>query len=309
MLVRDVANVVQQTPANHVANLLDSGFRVDVSEVDGPVAQVVDASGRSGHSRRRNGLLGECVGDQVPVSRVEDVRISRRNPQELGSILLLGLGHVGTAVLAVEDPFGGLPLGLLRQLGNCFHRVANGQEMDKPNAFLLHKFDGINGAKLPQLLPQLLFRHILWQVPNVNIARRARLLHSKRYRGRYLRGLSPAHLDVVALDGQLLQDRVGVEVGGRIAVEERNEGAVLVRKESHRLNLAATDVVENLFCRRLSGNVTQVHGTARPREKARGDRCRRTSKGSIAQTPHTVDRRLRATHQLLVAHVISWDHS
>lgn len=126
VLVGDVANVVQQTPADHITDLLDGGLGVDVAEIDGAVAQVVHASSGGGHGGRGHGLLGECVGDQVSIGGVEDVRISRRNPQKLGGVLLLRLGDVGAAILTVEDPLGDLPLGFLRQLGDCLHGVANG---------------------------------------------------------------------------------------------------------------------------------------------------------------------------------------
>ena len=263
VLIGDVANVVQETTADDVANLLDCGLGVDVSEVDGAVAQVVDSPGGGGHGGRRHGLLGERIGDQVAIRGVEDVRISRRNPQELGGVLLLGLGDVRAAILAVEHALGDLPLGFLGQLRNSLHGITDGQVVDKPNGLFLDDLDGIDGTKPGQLLAQLILRHLLGQVPQVHVTRCARLLHSQSNGRGHLRGLPPTHLDIVALDGQLLQDRIGMEVRRGVAVEEGDERAVLVWQQPHRLDLPAANVVEDLFGGGFGGDVTQVHGTAR----------------------------------------------
>lgn len=76
------------------------------------------------------------------------MRISRRNPQKLGGVLLLRLGHVGAAVLAVEDPLRSLPLGLLGQLGHGFHCVTDGQEVNESDGLLLDDLHGIDGTEL-----------------------------------------------------------------------------------------------------------------------------------------------------------------
>ena len=283
---------------------------MDVSKVDGAVAQVVHSSSGRSDGGRRNGLLGEGVRDQIAVSRVEDVRISRRNPQELGGVLLLRLGHVGAAVLTIKDPLRSLPLGFLGQLGHGFHRVTNGQEVDESNSLLLDDLYGIDGTELAQLLPQLILTHFLGQVTKVDVARCARLLYCECHGCRNLRRLPPADLDVISLDRKFLQDRVGVEVGGRVAVEEGNEGTVLIREKANRLDLSAADVVENFFSGRFGGYVTQVHGSARSRQKARGDRCRGTTKGGISQTSHTsVNGRLWTIHILLVTNAVGRHHS
>lgn len=181
--------------------------------------------------------------------------------------------------------------------------------MNEPNRLLLDDLDGIDGAEFAQLLAQLLLRHLLGQVSEIDITRCTGLLHGQGDGSGNLRGLPPAHLDVIALDGKLLQDCVGMEVGGRVAIEEGDERAVLVREQAHRLDLAAADVVEDLFGGCFGGDVTQVHGPARPRQETRGHRRSGTPEGSITQPPHAVDGRLRSAHVLLVAHAIGRHHS
>lgn len=47
VLVRDVPNMVKQTTAHDIADFFNGRLRMDVSQVYGSVAQVVDASSRS----------------------------------------------------------------------------------------------------------------------------------------------------------------------------------------------------------------------------------------------------------------------
>ena len=62
-----------------------------------------------------------------------------------------------------------------------------------------------------------------------------------------------------------------MEVCSRAAVEERDEGTVLVGKKTDRLNLPATHMAENFFCRRVRGDVAQVDGSARARHQTRSN--------------------------------------
>jgi hypothetical protein len=61
-------------------------------------------------------------------------------------------------------------------------------------------------------------------------------------------------------------------MGGGAAVEEGDEGAVLVWQKPNGLDLTTAYVAEDLLCRSLRRNVAQVYGPASSRDKTRGDR-------------------------------------
>ncbi|KAH6604270.1 hypothetical protein Trco_007716 [Trichoderma cornu-damae] len=262
VLVRDVADVVQQAAADHVANLLDGGLGVDVAEVDGPVAQVVHPAGAGGDGGGGHGLLGEGVGDEVSVGAGEHVRVARGDAQVLGGVLLLRFGDVGAPVLAVVDAAGSLPLGLLGQLGDGLDGVGDGQVVDEGDALLADNLDGVDGAKLAEVLAQLLVGHLFGEVAQVHVPGGAGLLNGQRHRRGHLGGLAPADLDVLALDAELLEDGIGVEVGGGAGVQEGDEGAVLVGQQANRLDLAAPDVAQDLLGAGVRGDVAEVDGSA-----------------------------------------------
>lgn len=76
VLVGDVADMVEQTTPDHIANLLNGRLRVNVAEVDGSVAKVVDASSSGGDGGGSNRLLSKGVRDQVTVSTSKHVSVA-----------------------------------------------------------------------------------------------------------------------------------------------------------------------------------------------------------------------------------------
>lgn len=113
VFVGDVSNMMQQSTTNNVANLFDCCLRVDVTQIDGAVPQVVESSGCGGNSGGSNRLLGQRVGDHIAVGASQHVRIARSNSEILGGVLLLSLGDIRATVLTVVDAARRLPLGLL----------------------------------------------------------------------------------------------------------------------------------------------------------------------------------------------------
>ncbi len=272
VLVWDVSDVVQQTTPDNVANLLDSSLRVDVAQVDGSVAQVVDTAGGGGDGGGGDGLLRQSIRDEITISAGQHVRVPRRDAEVLSGVLLLRLGDVRTSVLAIVDPAGRLPLRFLRELADGLNGIGDGQEMDESDVLLSHNLNGIDGAELTQVLAQFLIRDVLRQVSEVDVARRARLLDGQSDRGGYLGGLAPADLDILALDAELFQDGIRVEMSGRAGIQEGDEGTILVRKQADRFNLAASHMAKNFLGAGVRRDVAKVHGTAGAGHDARAHR-------------------------------------
>lgn len=272
VLIGNVANVVEQSTADDIADFLNRGLGVDVAEVDRAVTKVVISTSGGGDGSRSNRLLGDSVGDNLTVLAAESVSHAGVDSKVLSGILLLSLGDVGAAVLAVVDAARCLPLGLLWELSHSLDSVANRQEVDKADALLADQLDGINGTELAQVGPQLLLGDIFGEVAKVDIPGRTGLLNGQGDGSRHLGGLSPTDLDILTLDGELLQDGIRMEVGSRRAVQEGDEGAVLIRQESDRLNRTGTNMSEDFLRRSLIRDIAQIDGPRRPRHHAGGKR-------------------------------------
>jgi len=132
----------------------------------------------------------------------------------------------------------------------------------KSNVFLPDDLDCVNGTKLAKIFTQLLLSDLLGQVSEVDIPRGARLLDSESNRCGNLRGFAPTNLDILALDAELFQDGIRVEMRSGARVQERDEGAVLIREQADRLDLAATDMAQDLLGRCVGRDVAKVHSAA-----------------------------------------------
>lgn len=270
VLVGDITNVVKETSTNDIANLLDGRLGVDVAKINGPVAQVVDSTSRGSDSSRSDGLLGKGGGDDLPISSTQHMRETRSNSQVLGSVLLLSLGDICTPVLAVVHPARRLPLGLLGKLGNGLDGIGNRQEVDETNGLLTDQLDGIDGSKLAQILTDLVLANVLRKVSKIDVPRGTRLLDRQGDGGWHWGRLAPSDLDILAPDSQLLQDGIRVEMGGRGAVQEGDEGAVLVGEETDGLDLSGTNVAQDLLGGGLGRDVSEVDGAGAARDNSRG---------------------------------------
>src|SRR5271170_2906653 len=127
---------MQKSPPYHVANLFNSCFRMDVTEIHGSIAQVVDSTCGCCDGRCCNRLLSQSIRDQVSIGSIEDMSIARCDTEILSGVLLLCFGDVCASVFAIVDTARWLPFGILRKLGDSFDGIADGQEMDKTDVFL-----------------------------------------------------------------------------------------------------------------------------------------------------------------------------
>lgn len=271
VLVGNVPDMMEQTTADDVADLLNCRLRVDVTQVNSAVTEIVHTSSGRGNGRSGYRLLGESVGDHVAVSTVKNVCVSRGNAKVLSSILLLCLRDICTAILAVIDTPRSLPLGLLRKLCNSLDSVTDRQEVNKTNRLLAYDLDSVDETELAEILTELVLGHIFRQIAQVDIAGGTRLLNGKRNGSRDLRRLAPTDLDVLTTNRQLFQDCVRVEMGGGAAVEEGNESTVLVGQEPDRFDLTTSYVAKNLLRGGLRRDVAQIDRPARSGDQSRGD--------------------------------------
>lgn len=262
VLVWNVANVVQQAASHNVADLLNGCLRVDVTKVDRSVSQVIDAASSSGDSSGSNRLLGQRTGNQITVGTGKHMGITGRNTEVLSRVLLLCLGNVSAAVLAIVHAPRGLPLDLLRKLRNCLDGIGDREEVNKGDVLLTDNLDRIDGTKLSKILPDLLIADVFRQVAEVHVSRSAGLLNSESDGCRHLGRLAPTNLDVLPLDAKFFQNGIRVEVGSRAGIQEGNEGAVLVGQESDRLNLTTAHVAQDLLGRGVLRDVSEVDRTA-----------------------------------------------
>ena len=69
--------MVKKTTTNDIANLFNRSLRMDVAKIDCTITQVIDTTCRSSYGGRSNGLLSESVGDEITISTVQYVSISR----------------------------------------------------------------------------------------------------------------------------------------------------------------------------------------------------------------------------------------
>ena len=90
-----------------------------------------------------------------------------------------------------------------------------------------------------------------------------------------------------------------MEVRSRAAVQEGDEGAVLVGQKPDGLDLTTPYVTQNFLCRSLWGNVTQVDSSAGSRDETRGDRHggAEPTKALRTVTRETPSWRLRTTEK------------
>lgn len=277
VLVWNVANVMKKTSTDNVANLLNSSLRMDVTQVDSAVTQVVHSTGGSGNGGSGNGLLSKGGRDDLAISTAQDMGVSWGNSEVLSSILLLSLGNIGASILSVVDASWSLPLSLLWELSDGLDGVANGEEMDETNGLLADQLNGVNWAKLSKILSDLLLGNIFWKVTQVDISGGTILLNGQCDRGWDWRWLSPSDLDILSSNGQLLQDGIRVEVSSRGAIQERDESTVLVWQKTNRLNLSRADMTEDLLSSCFSWDVSKVHGSRGSRDNSRSSNHWRSS--------------------------------
>lgn len=118
--------------------------------------------------------------------------------------------------------------------------------MNESNVLVADDLDLVDGPKSAEVVSERLLGRLLLEVSNVDVPRRLVLVDRERDRLQHRRGLAPSDLELLAVQGELLDGRVGVEGGGGGAVEERDEHAGFLGQEADVLDGTEPDEVEEL---------------------------------------------------------------
>src|SRR5687768_17061730 len=96
--------------------------------------------------------------------------VTRGDSEILRGILLLRLGDVRAAVLAVVHTARCLPLGLLGKLRDSLDRVGDGKVVYERDVLLADQLDRVNSAELAQVIPEFLLHNVLGEVAQVDVS-------------------------------------------------------------------------------------------------------------------------------------------
>ncbi len=195
---------------------------------------------------------------------------------------LLRLGDVRAAVLAVVDALacpGGLrgqrvddlvTLSVRCDKAMLAPRNAKADKLTLVATEMLRKctkpmflspddLDLVDEPKAAQLVAELLLRHVLVEPAEVDVAARVALANRKGDLRRDGGRLPPPDLELLPVQGELLDRRVGVERRGGRAVQEGEEDARLLGQHADTLERPEVHEVEQLVDGRRRGQVADVH--------------------------------------------------
>ena len=97
------------------------------------------------------------------------------------------------------------------------------------------------------------------QIPKEHVSRCTILLHCEHDRCRDGRRLSPADFDLLSTDSELSHSCIGVENLSRWNIEERDECAILLRKNADRFDWTGANIVQDFFGESLRRNIPEIH--------------------------------------------------
>jgi hypothetical protein len=123
--------------------------------------------------------------------------------------------------------------------------------------------DLVDEAEAGEVVPELLLRHVLVQAAEVHVPAGVALADRQRDLLRDRARLAPADLELLAVEGELLDRRVRMKGGGGGALEEREEDAGLLGEDADVLERAEVDEVEELVDGRRRREVADVDGPVR----------------------------------------------
>ena len=121
--------------------------------------------------------------------------------------------------------------------------------MHKSNVLIPDNLDLINRSEPTQIIPQRRLGRLVVQPSEVNVPRRLVLSDGLNDRGGDVGRFSPSDLEFLTVKSELLDRGVGVEGGCCGTVEEGDEDAGLLGKESNGFDGSETDEVEEFVDR------------------------------------------------------------
>ena len=204
MLVLHVADALQDTSTNGIAQVVRGCFRVDVPKVD----RAVEAASARAHatccSSHKGHRGGRGIRAFVGRERSEKTRGCMR--ERVGGDLDGGLGsrcclrHESAAVLAIIDTFTG-PSGFRGKGIDNLCRNSDREEMDETDTFVSDNLDLVDEAETAKIVTQLSLGNVFVQAAEIDVARGIALLDSEKDRRGDGAGFSPANLEFDAVQG------------------------------------------------------------------------------------------------------------
>jgi hypothetical protein len=130
--------------------------------------------------------------------------------------------------------------------------------VDETNVLVTDNLDLVNETKATKVIAELLLGRTLIKPTKIDVTARIALTDGEgdlaRDRGR----LSPTNLELLAMQRELFDGRIGVECAGSGAIKEGEENTRLFREDSDRLERAKVNKVEEFVNGCSCGEVADV---------------------------------------------------
>lgn len=134
--------------------------------------------------------------------------------------------------------------------------------MDETDVLVPDDLDLVDKTETAQVVPQHLLGGVLVQTSQIHVPARVALADRQGDLARHGRGFAPTDLELLAVQGQLLDGCVCVERSGGSAIQEGEEDAGLLGEDSDGLERAEVDKAEELVDGSGGRQVSYVNGTS-----------------------------------------------
>lgn len=134
--------------------------------------------------------------------------------------------------------------------------------MNKTNVLVPDDLDLVDKTEAAQVVPQHLLGSVLVQTTQIHVPARVALANRQGDLARHGRRLAPTDLELLAMQGQLLDGCVGVERSRGSAIQEGEEDARLLGEDTNGFERTEVDEAEELVDGGGGGKVSYVNGTS-----------------------------------------------
>lgn len=136
------------------------------------------------------------------------------------------------------------------------------EEVNKTDVFVPDDLDLINQTEPAEIVPQLFFGCILIQTAKVHVSACVALLNCQCDLTGDWGILSPTNLQLLSVQGQFLDDSVGIELGGSGSIQKGQENTGLLREHPDGFEGTKVNKVEKLVHGGGGGEIADVNGAA-----------------------------------------------
>jgi hypothetical protein len=150
--------------------------------------------------------------------------------------------------------------------------------MDKSNVFVSDNLNLINQAESRQVVTQHFLGHRLIQSSEIDVSGCIALGNAKHHLRRNWTSLAPTDLEFLVVKRKFFDCRISMESGSGSSIQERDEHAGLLGKDTNRFQRAKMNQVEKFINRCVSRKVADVYGSS-GLVVSSGSRCSCCSRG------------------------------